>query len=638
MRALMLTACLMGMALSAICQEPVALSQEELKYKICPFDKEADAVIFCHKAVATPDGDGKLVTRHKIRFKILRDKGIDRGNVIIPFYSKDGFEAIEEVGGFVYNTEGDPAFIQLPIDRKTIFRNKLNEVFSEVKLALPHIRVGSIIEYEFTSIRKTYYLSDWNFQSDIPTLWSQFDVTILAGAQFAYKISKSPLLPVDVKTVKEEGRMIFTMRNIGGLREEPFMDAPDDYRQKIVFQFAQYQDAYGARQRYANTWADLARDLLSSAEFGKALDRNVNDADAVLAPIKLLPSEYEKMVATYAHIRKNFSWNRIYSTSASDGLKKVWDRKSGSAGEINLLLINLLREVKLDVIPLLVSDRDNGKVDASYPFINQFNKVVALVSINGRKYLLDGTDAFTPVSLIPFNLLNTYAFPVVKKSAELILLGDDKRMHTNYLSILSTIDERGEMKGEANMLSFDYSKANRRSILRQSSSIDKFVSHFFQREVSNIEIDSFQVDDPEIDSLPMRQSFQFATSMPSSGDYRIVTTNLFAGFDKSPFVSDLRFTNINFGSLFNSTTTHVVNIPATMKPEALPKNINLLMPDKTIGLMRTVVYDADRNQVIVRTRYQLGRPVFVPDEYDSVKEFYKKMVEAMNEPIVLTKK
>jgi hypothetical protein len=108
--------------------------------------------------------------------------------------------------------------------------------------------------------------------------------------------------------------------------------------------------------------------------------------------------------------------------------------------------------------------------------------------------------------------------------------------------------------------------------------------------------------------------------------------------EKSPFVSDNRFTNIDFGTQVSNSVTLVLTIPASMKPETLPKNINLVMPDKSISVSRIVEYDASKNTITSRVKYNVSRPVFTAEEYFSVKEFFKKMVDLLNEPLVLKNK
>jgi hypothetical protein len=81
-------------------------------------------------------------------------------------------------------------------------------------------------------------------------------------------------------------------------------------------------------------------------------------------------------------------------------------------------LVNLLNAASLEAYPMLVSERFHGKVNADYPFIDQFNSVFAYVPINNKKYYLDATDKTIPPHLTPFNILNTTAFIVNRKAGE----------------------------------------------------------------------------------------------------------------------------------------------------------------------------------------------------------------------------
>ena len=100
----------------------------------------------------------------------------------------------------------------------------------------------------------------------------------------------------------------------------------------------------------------------------------------------------EKMKSVFNYVRNNMVWNNMYSMYTTRGVKDAWQTKSGNSGEINLLLINLLKKAGLETYPMLVSERFDGKVDKSYPFMDQFNSVFACVIISNKKYYLDATD------------------------------------------------------------------------------------------------------------------------------------------------------------------------------------------------------------------------------------------------------
>src|SRR6187455_678307 len=76
---------------------------EEISLKQCSFDPEAEAIILLDKAVVNYDDDYHMITERRVRIKILNEKGLDRANIIIPFYHKDDFEYIGKVVAYTFN-------------------------------------------------------------------------------------------------------------------------------------------------------------------------------------------------------------------------------------------------------------------------------------------------------------------------------------------------------------------------------------------------------------------------------------------------------------------------------------------------------------------------------------------------------
>jgi hypothetical protein len=80
-------------------------------------------------------------------------------------------------------------------------------------------------------------------------------------------------------------------------------------------------------------------------------------------------------------------------------------------GEINLMLVNLLKEAGLNAHPVLVSTHENGvvnPVDAGtfdYPGFHQFNKVPAYVKIDGRHKMPGGKNKIFQNPMLLFSLL-----------------------------------------------------------------------------------------------------------------------------------------------------------------------------------------------------------------------------------------
>jgi hypothetical protein len=328
---------------------------EEISLKQCSFDPEAEAIILLDKAVVNYDDDYHMITERRVRIKILNEKGIDRANIIIPFYHKDDFEYISKVVGYTYNFDESGRQSTFIVEKNSIYTEKRNNYYSLKKFALPAVKAGSIIEYHYVSIMKHYGgLEEWKFQTDLPTIQSSYLVQIIPRAEFAYTVQKTPLLEIQIKNMPDQGRVYFEMTNIPALRIEPFMDAQRDYIQKVIFQLSGYVSAYGSKLTVNNSWKSLAYELMTDKQFGAQLDKDlkIEEIKGLTLPES---SQQGKLRVIYEFVKKNIIWNGYDGKFAPDGLKAVWERKKGSAGEMNLLLINLLNSAHIEAYPCIRS-------------------------------------------------------------------------------------------------------------------------------------------------------------------------------------------------------------------------------------------------------------------------------------------
>jgi hypothetical protein len=609
---------------------PGNFTAEDINLKECSFDKEADAVVIYDMAVANFNEQYNLVTDHKIKLKILKEKGIEKGNIKIRYYSQDDFEFIGRIEASILSYDDNKEAIKTNLQPKNVYKKKLNKYYSEISFAMPNVKVGSIIEYTYTSTMKHYGgLEDWYFQKDIPVMLSSFRLYIVPNAEFAYSVYKSSQFRITITPDKTTGSIYYEMNNIPGLRDEVYMGAERDYLQRVNFQLAGI-NRYGTQAKYTTTWKQLAQELLTEKYFGSQINKELPGVAKELWMLKA--SAFEKMKAIHNYVRSTMGWNYIYS-KFSENIKQAWEKKQGTSGDINLILINLLKDADLEVAPLLVSERDHGKVDTTYPFQDQFNKVVACVIIGDEQYILDGTDKSTPSHLTPYNLLNTKGFLVDKKNSRFIFINESKARNLNIISITASLDNAGGLEGWSTVNNYDYGKINKTGayISGRAQYQEDFVKPY-----TGLGVDSFRVAGLDSDSLPIKHEFNLHFGLNKSGGYYLLPYNLFTDLVKNPFISDNRFSTINFGTLYTCILRANYMMPANLQLESIPKNIKLVTPDNSMIAYREV--KTSDNIIEVNVRVEINKSEYDADVYDMVKSFYGKLVEALNEPILLKAK
>lgn len=636
---LLLCCCLLAAPLVSSAQEfpnfGIA-SQADLNFKECAFDKDANAVILMHEAVSDYNDDHNLITDHHIRIKILKEKGFSSANVSIPFYRKDDFEMITAVEAVTINTAEDGQVTNTRVERKAIFTQKTNERYGEVIFTFPAIRTGSIIDYKYRSIMKHYGgLQDWEFQERLPVVCSKYNLIILPNMEFAYQISKAPDLPIIVKKNADRGGVYFEMNNIAGLGDEPYMDARADYVQKVVFQLSAYSQ-YGGKSKYMTSWDEVTREMLASSEFGAQLNKNIAGTGDDLKLINAMPLPEDRMKAVFNYVRNNMVWNDLYSKYAIAGVKEAWQKKTGTSGDINLLLVNLLKEAALDAYPMLVSERFHGKVNSTYPFIDQFNSVFACVIINGKKYYLDATDHGIPPHLTPVSILNTTAFIVNKKAGGLINISDDMAQFREFISADLDLGADGRISGEVSVKSTDYARIKKRSDYKRDK--ESFIKKYFIVNETDFAATEMKLTNLDNDSLPLEQDFKLSGTLNSTGDYSFIPLNLFTGFDTNPFLSENRFSNINFGYRRTVNLSVTVTLPAGYIVDELPKSVKMSNPEKDIIFIRQMDYDKEANYVRCMMMFEFKKSLYETEYYPVIKEVYQKIYGFLKEPVVVKKK
>ena len=613
-----------------------APAKNEIEMAKCSFDPEAEAIFLRKDAIVNPDEDGRMISHHRVRIKILQEKGKDYGNIKIPFYHQYEYETIEDIRAVVVNYTANGVKQMSFLAPKDIYTKKRDAYYSVINFALPDVRTGSILEYTYTSRRRSYRPIDyWYFQDELPVLHSHFEFTILPNSEFSYRVLRSPVYPVNLVQDKNLGKLLFEMNELPAIRDEPFMDSRNDYLQRVELQLS----SVGAgidRNRFIASWPEATRQLLNDEEFGLTLNRSISGTSDLIKTAKLIPDEKKRMEFLFREVSNTMSWNGYQGIYMAEKLKTVWSEKKGSAAEINLLLINLMMAAELDADPLLVSERWHGKVTTEQAFLNQFNKVVCYVTINGKQFFLDATDPQPIIDLIPRDLLNTTGYIVNKKESRFLNLRDDVHQEKRNINFLGKILADGTMEGQALLMDVDYARIFTEDALRKDKGA--YIRNSLINPYQGMQIDSFVVSNLEYDSLPLSQDVRFTYPLQSSGEYLLVPMHLFSGLGLNPFVARNRFTHINFGCRRSITFNQSFIHDKSLVMDAIPKNISLMMPDTSIICKRIVESNTAENRISARITIEFRKPVYTADEYPMVYDFYKKLYALLEEPILLKKK
>ena len=158
------------------------LSQEEIDLKIVPFEPGADAVILKETGDLVLTNDGYTLQLYR-KIKILSENGYSFVDRKWSYNSNSKFDKVTVEKAHTLNFDGK--IIESIIDPKDILINKTDNGITEVAVAFPNIKVGSIIEY-IVQIKRpfTLYAYPWDFQNAIPVITSSFKIKSVSDPNY----------------------------------------------------------------------------------------------------------------------------------------------------------------------------------------------------------------------------------------------------------------------------------------------------------------------------------------------------------------------------------------------------------------------------------------------------------------------
>jgi len=564
-----------------------------------------------------------VMTRH-VRIKIFNERGENEANVRLLYNSFYG-NSIDHVTGETINFNNGKMEIS-PLDKKLIYTLKIDKFVSAVTFALPNVKPGSIIEFKY----EYYTLTNWFFQSNIPTRYSEIKTVFTSRSQFKY-------IPfIDQPLIKSAGGVFDAvqdkaMANVHSLPDEPYMGSRINNLQHMH---------YLETDLRIDTWRKIGDLLLAFTDFGDEMRWSLTDESTIIKQAKALTNNDDKIAFIFDWVKNNIKWNGNTNFYALDGTVKAWHNKTGNSAEVNFILYHLLKKSGVKVYPLLVSTKDNGKINPVSPDLLAFNNTLVYVPVdttdvnNPKYYVLDATSKYNLFNVIPQEELNTYCIRLNTDNSDhepIFVENTDPAMES--VSLNAEIQPDGKMSGSAEINSTSYNKIERTSNY-QTNGEKKYIDYLTNGD-NALKVVSLKLESLDVDTLPLVQNVNFNIDLAGSDGYIYFNPNLFTMMRKNPFLSATRYNDIDFGYYNNMVINGIFKIPAGYKVDALPKNISMIMPDTSIIFRRMI----NQQDGVISVRYVVSRKksIYFKKDYADFYDFFKQLYQMLNEQIVFKK-
>ncbi|PZU81204.1 MAG: DUF3857 domain-containing protein [Chryseobacterium sp.] len=597
--------------------------------------------------------DGQLnldvVSRVKIYKKDQAEKFLNQ-----EIYTYDGknnkSEKVTSLKVLTYNLVNDKVETTT-VEKNSKYKSKESKNYTVTKFAFENVKDGSVVEYKYSVLSPYVWAVDKvTIEDNVPT--RRFDYVLDFPKYLGYNIDyKGSLTPKnrDVADKNIYGGEYYTYRfgyeNIAPYRDEKYVHNLDNYRTSIRAELNStnitripgaydYSDTGGFKS-YAVSWNDIRKQLYESEFFGDQLKKKSLVKELLPADIKNISSSEEKAAAIQKFVQKNYTWNNYYTVGAEEGkgIRNLLETKVGSSGEINLLLILLMRSAGLDAQPVVLSTIGRGLLLDHSPSLNQLNYVLAILDIGGKPIIYDATSKMMLPNLIRPTALNYNGYLMTEKEAKKVnILCPGKS--TTYLTVDAKLNPDGTVTGNfsdrdtqlyamMNNEKYDQDKA----AYQKESYKDRYAFPFTNIKTELLNNNDFQT------------SFDFDSDSFVDGiGGKLVFNPLLFLYNKSHDFdqSDERRSPIELYTGYDKIKKVTITLPDGYTFENVPKSKKFRTEDNAIQYVYKVTQEG--NKLTVETTTTVEDPVYPKEYYPAFKQIFDNITKMEGQVVTAIKK
>ncbi|MCB0456584.1 MAG: DUF3857 domain-containing protein [Flavobacteriaceae bacterium] len=642
------------------------VSKEELSETQHPVYTESNAAVLYREIKTNFDynqDDGfYVVTEVFERIKIYKKEGFDWGNVELSLYDESNRykEDIGSLKGYTYSLADNGKIEETKLGRNGIFEEKQSKYRKTYKFAMPALKEGCVIEYEYTMKSPLIGSIDtYRFQETIPV--NKVYVDFRTPEYLNYKNHRRGWIFYNVKqdsrersldytytrSVLETGRAVATnerqtvkfkenifqveLKDVEPIIEESYSGNIDNYTSSITFELEFTRFPNSPFKMYATNWEAVTKTIYESDEFGGQLSKEKyfeEDIDQILAGVS---NQKEKAIKVFEFVKGKMNWNKYLGVYCDDGVKEAYKSGIGSTAEINLMLTAMLRHAGLKSNPILLSTKANGI--PIFPTRSGFNYVISSVELPDGLLLLDATNKNAAPNVLDEELLNWQGVMLWESGASnWVPLQTAEKSQSAYICS-AKINENLELEGEIKAQYTGNRALEKRDAFRgltTAEAINKF--DYKNVQISNLEFS--EMDNPYL-PLKMASSFVASDFVEEINEEYYVSPLVFLALKENPFKLSDRKYPVEYGYAQLDRVIFTIEIPQGYQVKSIPESTNIIVGENEYEFKYLLSQKGNFIQLMMNLG--VNNSSEAAENYQSLKEFYQAIVDKQKEKIVLSK-
>lgn len=614
------------------------------------YEKTVSAVVVRKEQQVTYGSDGKLqiVKNHAVR--ILNKDGRDNA-VAIAFYLVSSSK-VRDFNAWLIRPDGSVKKYEKNaiVDRISDPDDIYDEGRVKIIDASSDADAGSVFGYSVTMEERPLFNQDrWSFQGDLPVLQSSYSLSLPAG----WKANSVTYNNAPIQPRINGSTYVWELNSLPPITYEPASPSFINISPFLMVNYFPENTSTPSAGTFAN-WTEVSKWLSSKHDAQVIIDDRVAGKARELT--MNAKTEFERI-----HAIGNFVQNLQYisidiGVGYGNGLiprssALVLQRGYGDCKDKANLMRAMLKTLGIESYPVALYSGDPTYVREEWASTGQFNHCIIAVKVSdatqsptiithaqlGRLLIFDATDPFTPVGDFPESQQGSLALIIAGEKGSLTrmpITPPDANKLSRQTEL--TLDALGNLKGTIRERSVGQAARSERAYRREMSPADynKMIESWIVRGISTARLSKITPNDKMADG-----QFELDVELAAPQYAQLMQGRLMV-FKPAVVSRNALFLTEpkrNYPVILNPyafTESSVINLPADFTVDELPDAVNLDTPFGKYSTSYTV-----KDGALHFTRSMVINQAQIPvDKYNAVKDFFIKVRNAEQSPVVLLKK
>lgn len=607
--------------------------------------------------------EGVLTSRYEYqkRWKILDKKG-ESFQETITFDPGVSAEELIELKVTTYTPIGEGTYEAEEISPAT-FEKEVSSIAYTLKHLIKDPTPGMIIDYEYVIVSPDlHFPRPWKFQHFVPCRLSEYTTAVprkfsywstlnrsyfpIETKEEFYNIPNSgaisyydPLIPgIDLSL--GEGEIIYDKRtfysvNVPAMENEPYLPSLEDYIPKLSMQIKEnFSPGRRGQKKFILDWENFNERFMQSENFGAYLEP-ISSLEVTAKKLTFkAKNNRERIKILYDFVRDNIEWDGTYTLFPSD-LEYAMEVRKGTNSDVNFLLLSMLKSLKIEAYPVLISTRDHGQISPFYPLVKQFNHVLVVVNLGTQYILLDALGKGIEFEMVPRNNLNKIGFLIDEERWGWMNI-DPKKGLDRYVFGRIKLEEDSSIDAELTILYKGYSAAIQRNAYSEmKDQPEKYIRENVFKNFPDLELEEFEIDNEEVSDQPFLVKIKFKTDnfLRKESEYMFLEPLMMRMIEENPFKNDARKFPVDFACPISEKYIITILIPEGYETLQVPHSLYAVLPDEA-GSFKYDSQQVDRHLQLI-SHIEINKTDFPLSVYPDIQAFFAYVVEKHDEDIIL---